>query len=85
MSGGHYNGDEYKCLMLAEEIDEDIQKYKKECSAKIISKMNEAQHCLRKSYEMVKLIDYLISGDIGEKSFHKRWREELKLLRKNMM
>ena len=78
MSGGHYNGGEYRCLTLADELHEDIQKYGKEYPPEIISKMGETQHCLRRSYEMVKLIDYLISGDVGEESFIERWKDEVR-------
>ena len=79
MSGGHYSGSEYKCLMLADNLHEDIKKYGKEYPKEIISKMGEAQHCLRRSYEMVKLIDLLISGDVGEESFLERWKDEVRL------
>ena len=79
MSGGHYSGSEYKCLMLADNLHEDIKKYGKEYPKEIINKMGEAQHCLNRSYEMVKLIDLLISGDVDEESFLERWKEEVRL------
>ena len=77
MSGGHYNGDELRCLMIAQKINTDIERYGKEYSKKTISKMVEAQHCLKRSYKMVKLIDLFVSDDIGEDDFLKEWENKV--------
>jgi hypothetical protein len=41
-----------------------------------ITKLIEARDTLRKAAEMAQRVDWLISGDDGEESFHRRWEEE---------
>ena len=44
----------------------------------IIEKFRETEHCLRRVAEMVRRVDYLLSGDDGEESFLRRWKTEVR-------
>ena len=46
-------------------------------SEETISKFKEALEILEKATIMTQRIDWLVSGDDGEESFHRRWDEEL--------
>ena len=41
-----------------------------------LAKFVEARDTLRKAAEMIQRVDWLVSGDDGEESFHRRWEEE---------
>lgn len=46
-------------------------------SEETILKFKEARDTLIKGAKMAHRIDWLLSGDDGEESFHRRWKEEL--------
>ena len=48
----------------------------------IIEKFKLAVHTLRKAAIMAQRVDWLVSGDDGEDSFHRRWDEELNVTEK---
>lgn len=89
MSGGHFSHSEYTLETIADEIQEVIETNKstrKDCfgypigrnyNDDTIAKFKEAVALLRKSKKMVRRIDYLLSGDDGEDSFHSRWWQEI--------
>lgn len=95
MSGGHFNYSQYHIEDIASEIeslietnnstDEDVfgneigYHYEKET----ISKFEEAVKILRIAAVMAQRIDWLVSGDDGEESFHRRWDDELEKLSHN--
>ena len=87
MSGGHFGYQQYKLEDMADEIRNLIalnesptfnkeEKY----SAETIAKFLEADKALRLAAVMVHRIDWLVSGDDGEESFHERWNEDMKSL-----
>ena len=87
MSGGHFDYAQYKLEDMADEIRNLIalnesptfnkeEKY----SAETIAKFLDADKTLRAAAVMVQRIDWLVSGDDGEESFHKRWDEDIKSL-----
>ena len=87
MSGGHFDYQQYRLGDMADEIRNLIalnesptfnkeEKYNTETIAKFI----EADKILRLAEVMVQRIDWLVSGDDGEESFHERWDEEIKSL-----
>lgn len=43
----------------------------------IIAKFKEARDTLTRGAKMAHRIDWLLSGDDGEESFRRRWKEEL--------
>lgn len=92
MSGGHFEYQQYRIEDIAREIEElikqnnskELDKYgyavSRGYSDATISKFKEALTALRRAAIMAQRIDWLVSGDDGENSFHKRWEEELKQL-----
>ena len=87
MSGGHFDYAQYKLEDIADEIrilialnnnpqlNQEV-KYSDETIAKFL----EADKMLRVAAVMVQRIDWLVSGDDGEESFHERWNEDIKSL-----
>ena len=88
MSGGHFEYQEYKIDEIAESIDHYIDGTGEEdesanaCGFKpeTLEELKTAIAILRKAYIYAKRIDYLLSGDDGEESFHRRLKEELSKL-----
>lgn len=54
--------------------------YSRNYSEETITKFKEALTPLRRGAIMAQRIDWLVSGDDGENTFHKRWDEELNKL-----
>ena len=90
MSGGAYEYQQDRIRHIAERIQEEIelnntpyedmfygewngQRY----SDETIAKFKEGLEILRKAYVYAKRIDWLLSGDDGEETFHKRLKEDL--------
>jgi hypothetical protein len=48
-----------------------------------VAKFIEARDTLRRASVMAQRVDWLVSGDDGEESFHRRWEEDLKELEEN--
>lgn len=83
MSGGHFNYKQYEINEIADQIESlinDNDKAGKEemFRPETIAKFQEAMHCLRRAGEMVQRIDWLISSDDSEETFHERWLEEVR-------
>jgi hypothetical protein len=93
MSGGHFQYEQYKLHMIADEIEqliidnesEEVNEYgdKKGSffSAETIKEFETALALLRVSHVYVQRIDWLVSGDDGEDSFHRRLKIELEKLK----
>lgn len=89
MSGGAFDYKQYHLNDIADEIDaivrrngtEDacgnVQRY----SRKTLMRMRSTAEHLRRAAKMVQRIDWLVSGDDGEETFHKRWKEEIGITR----
>lgn len=89
MSGGHFNYDQYKIIDIAVEIDSLIKNndsqetdewgYSKGhgYSKETIDKFKDAVYHLRMAYVYACRVDWLVSGDDSEESFHERLKEEL--------
>ena len=90
MSGGHFNYRENQIGDAASDIDELIEVNDSETldrygerignsyPPEIIEKLAEAAHTLRQAAEMVKRIDYLVSGDDGQDTFLRLWQTEVR-------
>jgi hypothetical protein len=93
MSGGHFQYEQYKLQMIADEIEqliidnesEEVNRYgdKKgyHFSKETIAEFKAAVALLKVSHVFVQRIDWLVSGDDGEDSFHRRLKDELKILK----
>ena len=88
MSGGHFEYQQYRLHDIASQIKELIESNDDEYewgyrrgngySAETIEKFKIAVDTLEKAAIMAQRVDWLVSGDDGEDSFHRRWAEELK-------
>jgi hypothetical protein len=89
MSGGHFRYDQYKLQMIADEIEqliidnesEEVNEYGEKkgyhFSKETIKEFMGAVALLRVSYVYVQRVDWLVSGDDGEDSFHRRLNLDL--------
>jgi hypothetical protein len=89
MSGGHFDYQQYRIEDIAATIEELIASNDDktlnewgDCRGKgydeeIIEKFKLTVYTLRKAATMAQRVDWLVSGDDGEESFHRRWDEEL--------
>ena len=87
MSGGFFDYQQYRLDDMADEIrslialnESQTLNKKEKYSAETIAKFLEADKVLRIASVMVQRIDWLVSGDDGEESFHERWNEDIKSL-----
>ena len=90
MSGGHFNYDQYKIGYIADEVEELILKngseekdewgYNKHCSfsPETIEEFRKGLRILRQAQIYAQRIDWLVSGDDGEDTFHTRLDHDLK-------
>lgn len=89
MSGGHFNYDQYRISQIADDIqllisnNDDVTENKwgdhrgYGFTDDTLNKFKQAVDTLRKAAIMAQRIDYLVSGDDGEDSFHRHWTREL--------
>ena len=94
MSGGHFGYQQYRLHDIASQIKELIASNDDESlnewgyrrghgyRAETIEKFKIAVDMLEKAAIMAQRVDWLVSGDDGEDSFHRRWAEELEELNK---
>lgn len=92
MSGGHFNYDQYRIRQIAEEVEDLINKNDSQelddfgypigrnYSPEVIEKFKQGYHHLRMAEIYAHRIDWLVSGDDGEKSFLKRLSEDMEAL-----
>ena len=85
MSGGHFNYDQYKIGMIADDIQllidnnhvENEWGYTTNYSKETIAEFRKAIVLLREAQVYAQRIDWLVSGDDGEDSFHERIKSDL--------
>ena len=87
MSGGYFDYAQFKLEDIADEIrnliaqnENTLLNPEAKYSAETIAKFLEADKTLRLAAVMAQRIDWLVSGDDGEESFHERWDEDIKSL-----
>ena len=81
MSGGHFNYDQFKISEIADEIERVIRNeavneercYSKETIGEFLNGIS----LLRIAHIYAHRIDWLLSGDDGEDTFHERLNKEL--------
>lgn len=95
MSGGYFDYQQYRLNDIAEEIKELIKSNndatKNEWgdvrgrfyTDETLEKFEKAVYALQRASAMAQRVDWLVSGDDGEDSFHRRWDEELEELEKH--
>lgn len=93
MSGGHFDYAQHRITAVADEIADMIQHNGQtidldhysgptpytypEFEPQTLRKFQQALTTLREASIMVQRIDWLVSGDDGEDTFHRRWNQEL--------
>ena len=94
MSGGHFEYKQYTINSIVQSIDSIIENNDDESldelgykigygySPATIEKFKTAVYILKKAAIMAQRVDWLVSGDDGEDSFHSRWEKELNELEK---
>jgi len=89
MSGGHFAYQQYQMQVIAEEIEKLVDT--NDCNDKnqwgdvignhysreTMREFDKAVELLKQAYVYVQRIDWLVSGDDGEDSFHSRLKSEL--------
>jgi hypothetical protein len=88
MSGGHFEYIQYRIDEAANDVrrviadcgKEDQFGYGVDYSDDTKAKFAECELMLRKSAIFLQRVDWLVSGDDGEESFHRRLEEDLKEL-----
>lgn len=83
MSGGAFNYNDYHITGIADHIEELIRDNEDNTvySEATIQRFREAVKLLREAGVYVHRIDWLVSGDDGEDSFHKRLERDLERLK----
>ena len=81
MSGGHFNYDQYKIIEIADGVEFLIRNHSYGFSDETKAKFSEAVRTLREAHVYAQRIDWLVSGDDGEETFHKRLKEDLEKLK----
>ena len=89
MSGGHFQYDQYRIAQIADEVEQLIESndddemgpwgYPKgrHYTAETIAEFRKGLKALRQAEVYAQRIDWLVSGDDGEDSFHRRLAEDL--------
>ena len=92
MSGGHFDYNQYKIGWIADEIEMFIKNNDVEdvdtgifiglrYSPETLDEFKNAVHALKVAQVYAQRVDWLISGDDGEESFHERLREDLERIK----
>jgi hypothetical protein len=74
MSGGHFN---YIQNQLSDTVEQIRDLFNEDYDPETITKFQEAADTAEKAAAMIKRIDWLISCDDSEETFHKRWKEDV--------
>ena len=74
MSGGAFGYEQYYFFGIADRLEE-LTNEPHGYSEETLEKFSLTVKRLRQAAEMVQRIDWLISGDDSEESFHKLWEE----------
>jgi len=89
MSGGHFDYKQYTIDYIADEIESVIARNDPEeedergyhFNDQTLAELKRAVNLLRQAAIYAQRIDWLVSGDDAENTFHKRLQDELKSLK----
>lgn len=78
MSGGHFNYKQFEIQCIGDEVEQLIIKNDSDFSSETIEEFKIGLEHLRKAAVYAQRIDWLVSGDDGEDTFHSRLQKDLK-------
>jgi hypothetical protein len=76
MSGGYFDYNQYRISEIADDVEQLILD-NADYSEETIKEFREGLNALKKAAIYAQRIDWLVSGDDGEESFHRRLAEEI--------
>lgn len=85
MSGGHFDYTQYRIEEIADSVEELISRRGEEYynwADETEAELYKGLALLRRAYIYAQRIDWYISGDDGEDTFHERLKEDLEKLEK---
>lgn len=77
MSGGHFNYAQYGIMSLAEDLEGFIEDPNDTYSPETIAEFKKGLELLKKAYVYAQRIDWLVSADDSEATFHERLKSDL--------
>lgn len=83
MSGGHFDYQQYNIQNIADDVEQLIESNDGNYSEETIVEFKRGLEFLRLAYIYAKRIDWLVSGDDGEETFHKRLKDEIETYMKS--
>lgn len=81
MSGGRFDYLQYRFTEIIDEIEQEVFDNPHEFSEETIAEFKRGIELLREAQVYAQRIDWLLSGDDGEETFHERLAEDLADLR----
>lgn len=77
MSGGRFNYSQYQIKTMSEDIESYLETNEQELSEETLREFHTALALLNKAFVYAQRIDWLLSGDDSEESFHRRLKKDL--------
>lgn len=77
MSGGKFDYSQYKIKTISEDIESYLETNDQAFSEETLREFRSAISLLNKAFVYAQRIDWLLSGDDSEESFHKRLKKDL--------
>lgn len=77
MSGGHWDYDQNKVSNLVEDLEKSYDFIHQEYDVHTIAVLQHAMWHLRVAAVQIQRLDWLVSGDDSQKTFHKRLIDDL--------
>lgn len=77
MSGGYFDYDQHRITDMAESMEQVVGNNTYNYSEATLAKIRIAIKTANQAAMMIQRVDWLLSFDDGEDSFHKRWAEEI--------
>ena len=75
MSGGEFDYIQFRLDETAERLEELAFEFK--CDGRTIDRINKAAIIVRRAAKAIHMVDWLVSGDDSEETFHEKWDEFL--------
>jgi hypothetical protein len=77
MSGGYFDHQQYAIKGIAESLDKVIRENKGDFGPFTLSELKEGLRLLELGYIYAQRVDWLLSDDDNEETFHKRMKQDI--------